>query len=73
MGCGCGKNANRPTGTPAKIPGIVRQNSTNVPPARSQALNVTPRNTTSVSGLAMNRQAVQNARQEAIKKSLGGN
>lgn len=68
MGCGCGKNANRPTGSnQAKVPGIVRQN---VPP-RTQTTNVTPRNTTSVSGLAMNRQAVQKARQEAIRKSLG--
>lgn len=69
MGCGCGKNANRPTGaTQAKIPGIIRQN---VSP-RTQTSNVTPRNTTSVSGLSMNRDAVQKARQEAIRKSLGG-
>ena len=70
MGCGCGKNANRTTSTnrqPAKVPGVVRSN---VPP-RTQNVNVTPRINPSASGLAMNRQAVEKARQEAIKRSIG--
>ena len=68
MVCGCGKNANRPTRTTAKTPGVIRAN---VPPKTQQA-NVTPRKAPSISGLSVNRQAVNQQRQDAIKKSLGG-
>jgi hypothetical protein len=69
MGCGCGKKAaSRQTNTQAKVPGVVRSN---VPP-RTQPANITPRTNPSVSGLAMNRQAINKTRQEAIRKSLGG-
>lgn len=69
MGCGCGKNASRPTNNqPAKVPAVVRAPT---PSPRTQTANVTPRPVSSVSGLAMNRQAINQARQEAIRKSLG--
>lgn len=69
MGCGCGKNANRPTrNTAAKIPGAIKSNV----PSRAQQASVTPRNNLSVSGLSINRQAINKQRQDAIKKSLGG-
>jgi|694.fasta_scaffold00614_13 hypothetical protein len=67
MGCGCGKNASRPTRAVAKTPGVIRAN---VPP-RTQQANVTPRKPPSISGLSVNRAAVNKQRQEAIKKSLG--
>lgn len=68
MGCGCGKNASRPTRTTAaKIPNAARPST----PPRTQQANVTPRTNLSVSGLAVKRQVVNNQRQDAIKKSLG--
>lgn len=74
MGCGCGKNASRPTSTnnsPARIPGAVRSAPVS-PPPRTQTANVTPRPNVSASGLSVYRKAVEDAKQEAIRRSLGG-
>lgn len=69
MGCGCSKNANRVTRAPANIPKIV-QNT----PRSSKIVNpsnLTPRASQSASGLNINRNAVNQIRQDAIKKALG--
>jgi hypothetical protein len=69
MGCGCSKNAGRVTRTQATTPKIV-QNT----PRPSQIVgpsNLTPRASQSVSGLNVNRNAVNQIRQDAIKKALG--
>lgn len=70
MGCGCSKNASRVTRTPAITPKIVQ----NTPRPSSQIVspsNLTPRASQSVSGLNINRNAVNQIRQDAIKKALG--
>ena len=70
MGCGCSKNASRVTRTQAITPKIVQ----NTPPRSSQIVgpsNLTPRASQSVSGLNVNRNAVNQIRQDAIKKALG--
>jgi hypothetical protein len=71
MGCGCSKNAGRVTRTQsATTPRIVQ----NTPRPSSQIVspsNLTPRASQSVSGLNVNRNAVNQIRQDAIKRALG--
>lgn len=70
MGCGCGRNANRNTGSkPAVVP-AVSQTKINGNIVSTQSLNPRPANN-SPAGLSLDKRQVEKIRQEAIRKALG--
>ena len=70
MGCGCSKKAGRVT-RPAPVTTPRAVQNTPKPSQIVSPSNLVPRASRSVSGLNINRNAVNQIRQDAIKKALG--